>query len=69
MLADRGWIQNPDIMTANELAAYLKVSTATVYKLFKRRGLPGFRIGVEYRFRGADVDKWIEAREKAREKP
>jgi excisionase family DNA binding protein len=57
------------IMTADELAAYLRVSRATVYRLFKRRGLPGFRIGVEYRFRRADVDEWIEAREKAREEP
>jgi predicted DNA-binding transcriptional regulator AlpA len=31
--------------------------------------LPGFRIGVDYRFRRADIDEWIEAREKARKKP
>ena len=57
-----------EIMTADEVAAFLKVSRPTVYRLFKRRGLPGFRIGVEYRFLRADVDKWTEAREKAREK-
>ena len=60
---------DPEIMTADELAAYLKVSRATVYSLFKRRNLPGFRIGTEYRFRRQDIDEWIEAREKAREKP
>jgi excisionase family DNA binding protein len=60
---------DPEIMTADELAAYLKVSTATVYRLFKRRNLPGFRIGTEYRFRRAVIDEWIEEREKAREKP
>jgi excisionase family DNA binding protein len=60
---------DPEIMTSNELAAYLRVSRATVIRLFKRRNLPGFRIGVDYRFRRADIDEWIEAREKARKKP
>jgi excisionase family DNA binding protein len=56
-------------MTSYEVAAYLRVSRATVIKLFKRRNLPGFRIGVDYRFRRADIDEWVEAREKARKKP
>jgi excisionase family DNA binding protein len=58
---------DPEIMTSYEVAAYLRVSRATVIRLFKRRNLPGFRIGVDYRFRRADIDEWIEAREKARE--
>jgi excisionase family DNA binding protein len=60
---------DPEIMTSYELAAYLRVSRATVIRLLKRRNLPGFRVGVDYRFRRADIDEWIEAREKAREKP
>jgi excisionase family DNA binding protein len=60
---------DPEIMTTDELAAYLRVSRATVYRLFKRRGLPGFRVGRDRRFRRADIDEWIEASEKAREKP
>jgi excisionase family DNA binding protein len=60
---------DPEIMTADELAAYLRVSRATVIRLLKRRNLPGFRVGVDYRFRRADIDEWIEAREKARKKP
>jgi excisionase family DNA binding protein len=60
---------DPEIMTSYELAAYLRVSRATVIRLLKRRNLPGFRVGVDYRFRRADIDEWIEAREKARKKP
>ena len=69
MFASLAWIKLPKIMTADELATYLKVSKATVYKLFRRRGLPDFRIGGDYRFRRADIDEWIDAKEKAREKP
>ena len=60
---------DPEIMTSYEVAAYLRVSRTTVIRLLKRRNLPGFRIGVDYRFRRADIDEWVEAREKAREKP
>jgi excisionase family DNA binding protein len=44
-------------------------SGATVYRLVKRKGLPSFRVGRDHRFRRAEIDEWIEAREKAREKP
>jgi excisionase family DNA binding protein len=58
-----------EMMTANEVAAFLKVNRATVYRLVKRKRLPSFRVGRDHRFRRAEIDEWIEAREKAREKP
>jgi excisionase family DNA binding protein len=54
-------------MTVPELAAYLKVHRVTVYRLASRRGLPGFRIGTELRFRRADIDEWIKKQEKTAE--
>jgi excisionase family DNA binding protein len=43
-----------EMMTANEVAAFLKVNRATVYRLVKRKGLPSFRVG---RITGSAVRK------------
>jgi excisionase family DNA binding protein len=58
-----------EIMTANEVAAFLKVNRAKVYRLVQRKELPSVRVGWDHRFRRTDIDEWIEAREKVREKP
>ena len=39
------------IVTAKEVADFLKLSKITVYKLVKKGDLPGFRIGNSWRFR------------------
>jgi len=46
-------------MTVDELAAYLRVHPSTVYKLLKRKGLPGFRVGSDWRFSVPIIDEWI----------
>jgi excisionase family DNA binding protein len=57
-------------MRIDEVAAYLKVHPTTVYRLLKRKQLPAFRVGTDFRFRRADVDEWIREKERARlEKP
>jgi excisionase family DNA binding protein len=42
------------IMTADEVAAYLRVDRMTFYRLMKRKELPGFKIGTDFKFRRAD---------------
>ena len=56
-----------EILTLDELAALLKVDSAKVYEITRkrfsrRRGfpLPKFRVGRELRFRRRDVEQWIE---------
>jgi excisionase family DNA binding protein len=49
----------PEIMTVDDLAEYLKVHYSTVYRLLKRSDLPGFRLGSDWRFRRAEIDRWI----------
>ena len=39
------------IMTVEEVAAFLKLSKITVYKLVKKGQIPGFRVGNSWRFR------------------
>jgi excisionase family DNA binding protein len=48
-----------DIMTVEELAAYLKVDRQTVYRKFRKGELPGVRIGRAIRFKRDVVDSWL----------
>jgi len=50
-----------DILTLDEVAAYLKAGKRTVYRLTADGKLPGFKLGGTWRFRRSDLDKWIEA--------
>jgi excisionase family DNA binding protein len=47
------------ILTVHEVAEYLRVSDAKVYKLVKKGKLPGLRIGRAWRFRKDLLDQWI----------
>ena len=61
--------QTPDLnlfanqmLTAQELAIYLRVNRSTVYRLLKKKQLPGFRIGSEWRFQIEEVNRWFRDR-------
>ena len=55
-----------EVMTEDEVAAYLKVHPTTVYRLLKRKGLPGFKVGSEFRLRRVVIDEWIMKKNKLR---
>ena len=48
-----------DILTLDEVAAYLKAGKRTVYRLAASGKLPAFKLGGTWRFRRGDLDKWI----------
>ncbi|MHB1155875.1 MAG: helix-turn-helix domain-containing protein [Phycisphaerales bacterium] len=48
-----------EIMTMDELAAYLKISKSTLYKLATEDKLPGHKIGKRWRFHKDAVDEWV----------
>jgi excisionase family DNA binding protein len=50
------------ILTIREVADLLKIGEKTAYTMAQRHQLPGFKVGGQWRFRRADIDKWIEAR-------
>jgi len=51
------------LLTVEDLAAYLEVPVATVYAWrHRRQGPPGFRVGRHLRFRWSDVERWINER-------
>jgi len=48
-----------DIMTIEALAAYLKISRSTLYKLVQDRRLPGQKVGKRWRFHREAIDEWL----------
>lgn len=52
--------QMNEIMTAQELSAYLKITTTTIYKLAQQGEIPSFKVGSEWRFKKELVDRWLE---------
>ena len=51
-----------DILTLDEVAAYLKAGKRTVYRLAANGKLPAFKLGGTWRFRRGDLDQWIAKR-------
>jgi excisionase family DNA binding protein len=54
----------PKVMTLEETADYLRVHPSTVYRLLKKRRLPGFKVGSDWRFNLESIDRWREEAEK-----
>tara|TARA_B100000965_G_scaffold406065_1_gene442972 strand:+ start:6039 stop:6302 length:264 start_codon:yes stop_codon:yes gene_type:complete len=54
--------QPNEILTIDEVAAYLKAGKRTVYRLAANGKLPAFKLGGTWRFRRSDLDKWIASR-------
>ncbi len=47
------------LMTIDEVAAYMRVSRFTVYRLAKGRSMPATRIGRQWRFQKEEIDRWM----------
>jgi excisionase family DNA binding protein len=50
---------NFTILTVHEVAEYLRVSEAKVYRLAREHRLPVIRIGKTWRFRKDLLDSWL----------
>jgi len=51
-----------EIFTLDEVAAYLRVSKRTVFRLASRGKIPAFKLGGTWRFRRAKLDQRIAIR-------
>jgi len=51
--------QYDEIMTIEQLAEYLKISTSTLYKQLQNGKLPGQKVGKRWRFHKAAIDEWL----------
>ena len=52
-----------DILTIREVAEYLKLNEKTTYRLVSEGKIPGFKVGGAWRFRKAEIDRWIKEQE------
>lgn len=50
-----------EVLTIKEVAEYLKVTERTIYRLAAAKKIPAFKVGGTWRFRTADIDRWIAA--------
>ncbi len=48
-----------DIMTLEEVAAYLKLKPQTIYTWAQEKEIPAAKIGKEWRFRKSIIDEWF----------
>lgn len=48
-----------EILTLEEVAAYLKAGKRTVYRLVQKGEIPAFKLGGTWRFRRSELDRWI----------
>ena len=54
-------VKYDEILTMDELAAYLKISKSTLYKLAVDGKLPGQKIGKRWRFHKDAIDEWVKS--------
>ena len=54
-----------EIMTIQDVAKYLRMNEATIYRYIQEGKLPAARMGRNYRVRREDVDKFFDARKVA----
>lgn len=50
----------PDVMTIEELAVYLKLAVATLYKKAQAHEIPFTKVGNLLRFTKVSIDRWLE---------
>ena len=54
--------QADDVMTIDELAAYLKLSKSSLYQFARAGKVPGVKIGEQWRFQKSAIDEWMRTR-------
>ena len=49
-----------EIMTVEEVAAYLRLQPQTIYKWAQEKRIPAAKLGKEWRFRKSILDRWLD---------
>ena len=60
MTAQRGPAPGNEILTLEEVAAYLRLTPQTIYKWAQERRIPAVKLGKEWRFRRSILDRWLD---------
>lgn len=49
-----------EILTLEEVAAYLRLTPQTIYKWAQEQRIPAAKLGKEWRFRKSIIDRWLD---------
>lgn len=50
-------------MSTDEVAAWLRCHPSTIYRMLKRKEIPAFHIGSDWRFSRRELEQWIDERQ------
>ena len=48
-----------NLLTAEQVARYLKVDKFTVYRLVSQKKIPAFKVGSQWRFKKNMIEAWL----------
>jgi excisionase family DNA binding protein len=54
-------LANDQVLTLEELGVYLKIPKSTLYKLVQEGRVPGQKLGKQWRFGKAAIDRWLDS--------
>ena len=46
------------ILTLKEVSEYLRVHPSTIYRLLRKKQIPSFKLGADWRFNREHIDEW-----------
>ena len=52
-------VNKEEVLTAEEVAEYLRIHPYTLRRLARAGKLPGFKIGGQWRFNKEEMQKWM----------
>jgi excisionase family DNA binding protein len=58
--------ERPPILKLENVAEYLRVHPSTIYRLLKKKQLPAFKLGRDWRFNRESIDRWRVDAERSR---
>jgi excisionase family DNA binding protein len=60
MTGDGPGRDDQEILTVEQVAAYLQLQPQTIYKWAQERRIPAAKVGREWRFRRSIIDRWLD---------
>jgi excisionase family DNA binding protein len=57
---DQGPAAGNEILTIEEVAAYLRLTPQTIYRWAQEKRIPAVKLGKEWRFRRSVIDRWFD---------
>jgi excisionase family DNA binding protein len=53
------------VLRLEDVAEFLHVHPSTIYRLLKKRQIPAFKVGSDWRFNQDSIERWVKEQERA----